>query len=89
MVFLVHLVRVLDAERPGWRDDTVLLLDGARYHVGSRVREYMRRLKLEVIWSGPYSYSAAPIETVFVYLKLGELNPEKHPTGKKVSQLIL
>ena len=55
MVFLVHLVRLLDAERPGWRDDTVLLLDGARYHVGSRVREYMRRLKLEVIWSGQYS----------------------------------
>ena len=89
LVFLVQLDRQLDSERPGWRDDTVLLLDGARYHTGSKVREHMRRLKLEVIWSGPYSYSAAPIETVFASLKLGELNVDKHPTGKKVSSLIL
>ena len=89
LVFLVHLVRQLDSERPGWRDDTVMLLDGARYHTGSKVREYMRKLKLEVIWCGPYSYSAAPIETVFSFLKFGELNVDKHPTGKKVSSLIL
>ena len=39
MIFLVHLVQQLDTERPSWRDDTVLLLDGARYHTGSKVRE--------------------------------------------------
>ena len=85
LIFLVHLVQQLDAERPSWREDTVMLLDGARYHTGSKVREYMRKLELEVIWSGPYSYSTAPIETVFATLKFGELNPEKQPTGKKVS----
>jgi hypothetical protein len=46
MVFLLHLVRQLDLERPNWKDDTVLLLDGARYHTGSAVREYMRKLEL-------------------------------------------
>ena len=46
MIFLIHLVNLLDLERPSWRDDTVLLLDGARYHTGSRVREYMRKLDL-------------------------------------------
>ena len=85
MVFLIHLVKVLDTERPSWRDDTILLLDGARYHTGSKVREYMRKLELEVIWSAPYSYSAAPIETLFATLKLGELNLDKLSTGKRVS----
>ena len=63
----------------------MLLLDGARYHTGSRVREYLRKLELDVIWSGPYSYSTAPIEMVFGSLKFGELNPDRKPTGKRVS----
>ena len=85
MVFLQHLVEQLDQERPSWKEDCVILLDGARYHTGSRVREYLRKLELQVIWSGPYSYSTAPIEMVFGILKFGELNPEKKATGKKVS----
>ena len=35
------------------------------------------------MYSGPYSYSAAPVELVFAALKLGDLNPLKLPTGKK------
>ena len=85
LIFLLHLVKLLDVERPGWKDNTVLLLDGARYHMGARVREHMRKLELQVIWSAPYSYSTAPIEMVFGALKTGELNPEAHKTGKKVS----
>jgi len=88
MIFLIHLVNQLDQERSSWRDDTVLLLDGARYHTGSEVREYLRKLDLQVIWSGPYSYSTAPIETVFSVLKFGQLNQDRKPTGKKVFQLI-
>ena len=38
---------------------------------------------LNLIFSAPYSYSAAPVETLFSGLKFGELNPEKLPTGKK------
>ena len=85
LAFLVHLVKQLDLERPSWRDDTIILLDGAKYHTGSKVREYMRKLELEVIWSGPYSYSTAPVETLFATLKLGELNSDRRGTGKKVS----
>jgi len=85
MVFLEYLVEQLDLTRPSWRDDTVLLLDGARYHTGSAVREYLRKLELDVIWSGPYSYSTAPIEMVFGALKFSELNPDRKPTGKRVS----
>ena len=77
MTFLLHLAKQLDLERPNWRDDTIILLDGARYHTGEDIREYMRKLELDVIWSAPYSYSTAPIELVFGALKFGELNPNK------------
>lgn len=46
MVYLQHLLDQLDLERPSWKDDTVLLLDGARYHTGSQVREYLRKLEV-------------------------------------------
>ena len=85
LVFLFDLMKQLDKENPGWRDDTVFLLDGAKYHTGSEIRQYMRKLELEVIWSAPYSYTTAPIEMVFASLKNGELNAENRPTGKKVS----
>ena len=71
MIFLQHLVNQLDLERPSWRDDTAIMLDGAKYHIGSKVREYLRKLDLQVIWSAPYSYSTAPIELVFGNLKFG------------------
>ena len=35
------------------------------------------------MYTGPYSYSAAPVEMVFAALKLGDLNPLRLPTGKK------
>ena len=43
----------------------------------------MARLYLPVMYSGPYAYGAAPIEKVFAAIKLGDLNPERLPTGKK------
>jgi hypothetical protein len=88
LIFLIHLVNQLDLERPSWKEETILLLDGAKYHTGSRVREYLRKLELQVIWSGPFSYSTAPIEMVFGILKFGELNPDKKATGKKFLHLV-
>jgi hypothetical protein len=85
LAFLIGLMHQLDLENPEWREDTIFLLDGAKYHVGSDIRTYMRKLELEVMWSAPYSYSTAPIEMVYAVLKFGELNPEGIPTGKKVS----
>ena len=40
-------------------------------------------MNVPVLFSGPYSYSSAPVEMVFAALKLGDLNPERLPTGKK------
>ena len=76
-------MRQLDSEGPGWEEKTVFLLDGARYHTSEEMREYFRKMKVQVIYSGPYSYGAAPIELLFGALKQGELNPERQPTGKR------
>jgi len=36
-LYLDWLFKQLDADRPGWRKDTVLLLDGARYHKSDEI----------------------------------------------------
>ena len=89
LVFLQHLVAHLDAADPNWRENTFILLDGARYHTGGDIRTYIQKMRIQVIWSGPYSYSSAPIELLFGGLKFGELNPERLPVGKRVSILCI
>ena len=83
MLFFRYLIRHLDRESPNWRIETVFLLDGARYHTSEEMREYFNKMEITVIYSGPYSYSAAPIELLFGALKAGNLNPERLPTGKR------
>ena len=81
--FLRALARQLDAESPGWQENTTILLDNASWHNSPVMKERLARMQLPITYSGPYSYSTAPIELVFGALKLGDLNPEKLPTGKK------
>ena len=83
MLFMKHLLKQLDTEEHDWQSNTVFLLDGAKYHTSEEMREYFRKMKVQVIYSGPYSYGAAPIELLFGALKHGELNPERRPTGKR------
>ena len=82
-LFLKHLIDKLDEETPDWQDDTVILWDNATYHSSSETMNIINRLGLKVIFSGPYSYSAAPIETLFSALKMGELNHNDSSTGKR------
>jgi len=82
-LYLSHLVECLDAQRPDWRTDTILLLDGAGYHKSTLVRTHLKNIGMPVIYTGPRSYDAAPCELFFSQLKVGELNPNRLPTGKK------
>ena len=75
LLFLTHLCAKLDEEIRGWRKNTVFLLDGARYHTSDETREFLKRLKVKVVYSAPYSYTSASIERLFASIKLGELNP--------------
>ena len=82
-LFLHSLKAELDQESPGWEEETVIQWDNAPYHVSAEVKNVVQALRLKIIHSGPYSYSAAAIETLFAHLKIGELNPERLPTGKR------
>ena len=61
----------------------MILWDNASYHASNETRAVVRALRLKVIYSGPYSYSAAPIELIFGGLKNRELNPDYQSTGKR------
>ena len=82
-LFLSELTKRLDQDSPGWQDDTIFLWDNAPYHSSVETMNVIEKLGLQIIFSGPYSYSAAPIETLFSHLKIGELNNNRVPTGKK------
>ena len=73
----------MNRETPSWREDTVFLWDNASYHSSLETRENLRALGLKFIYSGPYSYQAAPIEMLFGGLKQYEINTENESTGKK------
>ena len=81
--FLRYLSRQLDLQSPGWQENSTILVDNAAWHSNAVMKERLARLQLPLIYSGPYSYSSAPIELMFAALKIGDLNPERLPTGKK------
>lgn len=81
--FLRYLARQLDLEDQGWEVDSLILLDNAKWHSNDVMKSRLARMELPVMYSAPYSYTTAPVESAFAALKLGELNPERLPTGKK------
>ena len=83
MVFLNHLTKAFDNETPDWRDNTVLIWDNASYHRSQETKAIVKKMGLQIIFSGPYGYSASPIELLFGSLKVGEINLEDVPTGKR------
>ena len=83
LLFVKNLIALLDDELPNWREESLLLLDGARYHVSAEARAGFQKLRLPVIYTAPYSPSSSPIERLWAALKLGELNPDRISTGKR------
>ena len=82
LLFLTELVSLLNQETPDWMTDSVILMDNAKYHVSEETREGLRKLQIPIMYSGPYSYSSAPIELLFSGLKTGKLQDLNLPTGK-------
>ena len=78
--YMLHLINHLD--RPGWRKDTVLQLDGAKWHKTENIKELFEELRVPVMISAPYSYHVAVCELFFAMFKRGELNPQQFATSK-------
>ena len=55
-MFLSHLFDQLDAEIPNWRETSVVLLDGAKYHTSEECINFLKASKVEAMFSAPYSY---------------------------------
>ena len=81
-MFFVHLLKQLDATNRHWRNDTVILLDGAPYHQSVAVLEFFSLNEVPIMFTGPHSYDASPIELYFAAFKAADINPENLPTGK-------
>ena len=80
------LVDQLDKERVNWRRDTVIFVDGAKYHQSKDFLQIAAELRLPYMLLGPHSYDAAPCELFFAHFKRDDINPGHVPTGKKQVQ---
>jgi transposase len=83
ILFFDHFFKMLDLSQPDWRESSILLLDNASYHTSDETMQYLQRNNINVFFSAPYSYDAAPCEMWFSYLKNEDLNEDRLSTGKK------
>ena len=82
-IYLVELVKMLDAEDRHWRKDTVIVWDNAGYHTSKRTKSLLETLKIPLLFLGTYSYDMAPAELLFARLKTSDLHPGEIAVGKK------
>ena len=80
-MFLNEFVKKLDRQRPNWRSNSILLLDGASYHKSAATIKIMKELRIPVMFLAPYSYNTAPCELYFAWFKSQDINPRRVPTG--------
>lgn len=76
-------MRKLEKEDPRFREKVILLLDNAAYHTCPATLAVLQKLQLQVLFTGPNSYLAAPVELFFGSFKAADINPRKVPTGKR------
>ena len=81
--FIQRLALLLDAEDANWRDNTILVLDGATTHHSEEARRALSALQIPAMISGPYGFDGSPAEKLFALLKVGDLNPGQIKTGKR------
>ena len=82
-IYLVELVRMLDAEDKNWRRDTIIFWDNATYHTCQRTKCMLETLKVPLMFLGVYSYKMAPSELLFARIKTSDLLPDGVKVGKK------
>ena len=73
---------MLDAESSQWYRNTVIMLDNAPYHTSNATLKAFEELGVPVLFTGPHSYSASPVELLFAAFKARDINPRLVPTGK-------
>ena len=82
-LYINELVKILDKEDKNWRNDTIILHDGASYARSSNIISTLKDLRVPYMLLAPHSYNVAPIEILFGAIKTNQLNPFDFPTGKR------
>ena len=82
-IFYLQLVKRLDAEDKDWRRHYWILLDNAPYHKSTAMLTMFEELDIPLLFTGPHSYSAVPIELWFAAFKAADINPRHLPMSKK------
>jgi len=82
-IYFSRLIEHLDSQNKKWRKDTIILLDGAPYHTSALMMEFYQKYCIPVMFTGPHSYDASPIELFFAAFKSKDINPSKLPMGKQ------
>jgi hypothetical protein len=92
MMFMNSMVGILDSEDANWRERTAFVLDNSTYHQGKGFKEYMEKLRVPLIFTGPYSFDGSPVERIFAFVKRhtrDELNYLKLGSGTVRGDLLL
>ena len=88
-IFLRQLVLKLDKEDQNWRANTVILHDNAPYATSESTLEIMEGLRIPMLFSGPYSYDASPIELLYAAFKSDDANLDMYLWAKGKYIIIL
>ena len=84
-LFMSQLAKRLSKEDPDWRTSTLALMDGAKYQSCPATEAHLKALGFTVCISAPYSYTTAPIELAFGFIKSVDLNPRRQKVSKSKS----
>jgi len=82
MLFLAKLTNKLYTEDSNYKQNCILLLDGAAYHRSDEVRKFVCQIGVQIILAGPYGYDSMVCELFFSALKRVNLNPTFDKTSK-------
>ena len=82
-IFFEQLTIRLDQDRPGWRKNSVVLIDNAPYHSSNQSMRMFQQLKIPLMFLAPYSFDVAPCELFFAWFKRVDINPDGIAVGKK------
>ena len=82
-LFMSTLASRLSKEDKEWRNNTVILFDGAKYQTCKESQEHLKALGIKFCITAPYSFTTSPVEYGFAFLKSVDLNPRNLKTGKK------
>ena len=83
VTYLNKLVAILAKEDPQFRQNTVLVYDGASYHKSPGTRLTLKRLGISYLVAAPYGYDSMIVEYWYSYFKSEQINPTHLKNGKK------